>query len=111
MDYICRYNPYPDPHFYYRDFPDHWDQLLTILAEKEKALELNTRRLGLPGAQESLFELLVRFRELGGRHITIGSDAHIPHSVGKHLYIAYDMVEKANLIPVYFKERNAVLIK
>lgn len=106
IDYICRYNPYPEPNLHYQDFPDLWDELFSILAKKEKALEINTRRLMLPGAQESLFELSKRFRELGGRYVTIGSDAHIPHSVGKYLDVGYDMAEKANLIPVYYKNRK-----
>jgi len=106
IDYICRYNSYPDPNLHYRDFPDLWDELFSILARKEKALEINTRRLMISGAQESLFELSKRFRELGGRYVTIGSDAHIPHSVGKYLDVGYDMAEKANLSPVYYKNRK-----
>lgn len=106
IDYMCRYNPYPDPNLHYCDFPDLWDELFSVLARKEKALEINTRRLMLPEAQESLFELSKRFRELGGRYVTIGSDAHIPHSVGKYLDIGYEMAEKANLIPVYYKNRK-----
>ena len=106
IDYICRYNHYEDSNFYYRDYPDYWDQLFRILAEKEKALEINTRRFLTPNAPESLFELLQRFRELGGKYLTIGSDAHLPRTVGHHIDAAYAMAEKANLRPVFFKKRQ-----
>ena len=111
IDYICRYNSYPDPNHYYSDFPDLWDQLFNVLAEKEKALELNTRRLSAEGSSESLFTLLQRYRELGGKYLTIGSDAHAPQTVGHNLEKAYHMAEKANLTPVYFKERKLNFIK
>jgi histidinol-phosphatase (PHP family) len=58
-------------------FKDKIDQVLMSLIEKRKALELNTsglrQRLGktLPD-----LAIIQRYRELGGKLITIGSDAH-----------------------------------
>ena len=111
IDYICRYNSYADPNLHYADFPDLWDQLFKVLIYKEKALELNTRRLTQDGATDSLFVLLKRYRELGGNYLTIGSDAHMPHSVGNQLDLAYHMAEKNNLTPVYFKDRKIHFVK
>lgn len=78
--------------------------------QKKKALELNTRRLTQDGATDSLFVLLKRYRELGGNYLTIGSDAHMPHSVGNQLDL-YHMAEKTNLTPVYFKDRKIHFVK
>ncbi len=60
------------------------DEILKELVKKEKGLEMNTsgvdRRVGfLPGR-----EYFVRFRELGGRIVTAGSDAHTPDRVGQY---------------------------
>lgn len=111
IDYICRYNAYPDPNLHYQDFPDLFDSFFQNLIERDKAFELNTRRLAIPGAKESLFVLLQRFRELGGKYITIGSDAHLTRSVGNHLDLAYDMVHQAYLTPVYFNHRQLHYVK
>ena len=35
----------------------------------------------------------------------------MPHSVGNQLDLAYHMAEKANLTPVYFKERKIYYVK
>lgn len=58
-------------------YADQIDGLLRGLAEKGKALEINTsglrQKLGetMPGE-----DVVYRFKELGGEYITIGSDAH-----------------------------------
>lgn len=106
IDYICRYNDYADPDLHYHDDADLWDVLFKELAEREKALEINTRRFKSTSAKDSLFELCRRFKELGGRYVTVGSDAHVPTAVGGYLREALDMAEAAKLQPVYFKERK-----
>lgn len=60
------------------------DEILKELAKKGKGLEINTsgvdRQVGfLPDK-----EYFVRFRELGGRIVTVGSDAHTPDRVGQY---------------------------
>ena len=62
-------------------------------------------------SRDERITLLKRYQELGGKYLTIGSDAHLPHSVGNHLDLAYHMAEKANLTPVYFKERKIHFVK
>ena len=54
-----------------------YDEILTAVAQRGKALELNTK-ISREGDDLTLPEpsMLSRFRELGGRYVTIGSDAH-----------------------------------
>lgn len=106
IDYIARYARYSNPELYYHEFSDRIDAILKLAARNEKALEINTRRLGNPDTVTSLMPIYKRFRELGGRMVTLGSDAHKPETIGNHLAIAKDMATACNLKVVYFKQRK-----
>ena len=54
-------------------------EILATLAANGKALEINTSGLRSPtGFLLPTVEYIREFRELGGRYITLGSDAHVP---------------------------------
>ena len=108
IDYICRYARFDDPELYYFDFQTDIDLVLSTLAQRDQALEINTRRLYLPDTKESLLPVYHRFRELGGNYVTIGSDAHKPQDIGKDLDIAFEIADICGLTPVYFKERKPI---
>lgn len=110
IDYITRYARYADPEIHYEEFREHIDQVLTILAEKEKAIEINTRRLNKDTVQ-TLIPIYKRFHELGGRWATIGSDAHRPEDIGKGIDSAINISSICNLDLVYFKNRSPEYIK
>ena len=69
-------------YYSYRKFSDVIDEILRILIQKGKGIELNTGGfkygLGHPNPEEAV---LKRYRELGGEIVTIGSDAHRPEHV------------------------------
>ncbi|WP_425058682.1 Histidinol-phosphatase [Sporomusa carbonis] len=106
IDYISRYARYPDPAVHYHEFSDWLDKILKVLAEKDKAMEINTRGLTGPDAVKLLLPIYKRFYELGGRMVTIGSDAHCPEHIGRGLDLALAMAEALNLKVVYFKQRK-----
>ena len=106
VDYICRYARYDDTNIYLEEFYDEWTDICNALLEKEKALELNTRRLGNKNAVKALKGLYQRYKELGGKHITIGSDAHRTSDIGANFALAKDLVQELGLQAVYFKERK-----
>ena len=85
--------------------------MLSQLAQRDKALEINTRRLVTPDAREALLPVYHRFRELGGRLVTIGSDAHNAQDIGRGMDIALEMAAVCGLTPVYFKERKPIALK
>ena len=65
------------------DYREHIDRVLSLLVKREKALEINTS--GLRQAMNMTMpdgSIVSRFRELGGRYVTIGSDAHRWGDVG-----------------------------
>ncbi len=106
VDYICRYAAYEDKELHLTEFFDEWTAVCQSLINSGKALEINTRRLELPEAVASLTKLYRRYHELGGRHVTIGSDAHRTGDIGKNLSAAWQMAEGLGLKPVYFKNRQ-----
>ena len=60
------------------------DNIFKTLVKREKALEINTSGLFNPiGVTLPDIDLIKRFRELGGKFITIGSDAHKAEDVGR----------------------------
>ena len=92
LDYVVRYGKSREKEYSYTDYADIIDEILKLLIEKEKGLEVNSAGLkyGLPFAHPHP-DVLKRYRELGGEIITIGADAHKPE------HIAYDFA-KAEVI-------------
>ncbi|MBC9786056.1 histidinol phosphate phosphatase [Heliobacterium chlorum] len=111
IDYICRYAALEDPEIDYVDFRDRIDPILTLLAERGQAIEINSRRFDNPRAVESLFPIYRRFRELGGQWVTIGSDAHNPSDIGRRLDKALELAERCQLRPIWFDKRKPQLMK
>lgn len=83
-DYIVRYAPYPQTCIRYRDFSDIFDEMFRYLINEGKALEINTK--SYEGHRGRVVELdrdvLLRYREMGGEIISLGSDSHEPSRVG-----------------------------
>ncbi|MCI8592713.1 MAG: histidinol-phosphatase HisJ family protein [Lachnospiraceae bacterium] len=106
IDYICRVAPYPDPLLHYSEYGDAIDTILRILADREQSLEINTRLFANTEAVASLEEICRRFEDLGGRTVTVGSDAHRAEVIGNYLTAAYGLAETCGLAPVYYRERK-----
>jgi len=106
IDYICRAAPYDNPEIDYAAFKAQIDEVLKIVVERGKVLELNTRRFYKSRAVEELIPVYKKYRELGGRFVTIGSDAHRVEAVGNYFERALDFVRELDLTPVTFHERK-----
>lgn len=106
IDYICRYARYDDKELYYKEFSDIIDEILKTLVDKDKCMELNTRRLSDENAAKNIISIYKRFRELGGKCVTVGSDAHNTTAIGSNFCVAKEIVDLCDLKVVYFKERK-----
>ncbi len=93
LDYVVRYGKSREKEYSYTDYADIIDEILKLLIEKEKGLEVNSAGLkyGLPFAHPHP-DVLKRYRELGGEIITIGDDAHKPE------HIAYDFAKAEEIL-------------
>lgn len=111
IDYIARYAPYERPDISYEVWHDAIDEVLRAVVETETALEINTRRFGDRLAMKELAPIYRRYAELGGRDVTLGSDAHKRETVGAHLALAAQMAEAYGLQTVTFYERKRVKVR
>lgn len=77
LDYIVRYGYGREKNYSYQAYRDVIDPVLEEMVRRNLALEVNTAGLkyGLPFPNPHP-DIIRRFRELGGRRITLGSDAH-----------------------------------
>ncbi|SDF29901.1 histidinol phosphate phosphatase [Sporolituus thermophilus] len=111
IDYIARYARFADPEVYYHEFPELIDRVLAAAARRQLALEINTRRLNREETVKALVPVYQRFYELGGRLVTIGSDAHTPGDIGKGMDVALAIADYCHLRPVWFKDRKIQYVK
>jgi histidinol-phosphatase (PHP family) len=107
IDYISRYAYFEDKEIYYDEYRELIDEILKILIEKGKAIEINSRRLAERSAVINMIKIYKRYKELGGKIVTIGSDAHKTEDIGKNFKIAKEIADECNLKTVYFKNRKA----
>lgn len=83
LDYITRYVPDPSYRYDCHRFMDVIDTLLKDLIQRGHGIELNTSPFGKGlSTPNPCREVLLRYRELGGEIITLGSDAHEARNIG-----------------------------
>ena len=111
---------YPHRYFFKRsgisvnmdDYKKQTAELFSLLAEKEIALEINTGGLRQPLNKLSPeADLVKRFRELGGKYVTFGSDAHYVEDLAKDFDKAAEAARYAGFQScVFFQNRNPMEI-
>lgn len=106
IDYISRYAVYEDKEIYYEAYKELIDEVFRLIIDNNIALELNSRRLANKNSFDILQTIYKRYKELGGKYITIGSDAHTMDAVGNNFANARLLAENCELKAVYFKERK-----
>lgn len=95
--------------------PAHYEAeiraVLQVVAERGLAIEVNTSTLRRPVAETSPGRRILRwFYEQGGRHVTLGSDAHHTEHVGSGLQRALINLQEAGFQQLTgFKQRKAYL--
>ncbi len=92
------------------DYMDKIKETMSLLIQKDMSLEVNAAGLRrLDKATQPDAELLKVYYNLGGRKLTIGSDAHYGKDVGSLLPKVHDMLKEIGFnSAVYYKQRKAV---
>ena len=105
LDYVRRNSPYPiTPE---DDEMELIDEILRVLAQKNKALEINTS-----GLRTALNETLPspaickRFLALGGQYLTFGSDAHTAENIGNGWSYVRERLGEDISYFTYFQDRQ-----
>lgn len=113
LDYGFRYGPYAgksaDTYTPYREIVD---AILAFLIRKDIALEVNTGayRCGM-SEPNPCTAILKRYRDLGGKKITIGADAHRTEHVGLRFSELPELLRACGFSSYYiFKERTPIEI-
>lgn len=106
IDYIARTAPYENPELSYGAFANEIDAVLRTAVAQGVVLELNTRRLGSRRALKELAPIYARYHELGGRYVTLGSDAHGADAIGANFAAAEDFARAMGLSIVTFFARK-----
>ena len=110
LDYLIRYVPssYGEKDYLYKEHAEVIDEILKLLIERNKALEINTAGLikGLPCFHPKL-DVLKRYLALGGELLTVGSDAHTPDNIGTEFARTETLLRSCGLTGYYiFKKRT-----
>ena len=92
IDYVVRKVPGGEAAYNTLDYKDLIDEILNIVIDNEKGIEINTSAIVKSGFTNPNphRDIVKRYRELGGEIITIGSDAHKP----EHIAGAFDVAEE-----------------
>ncbi len=94
-------------------FDEVIDSIFEALIKNDKALEINTSGLFME-MKDTLpnVSYVKRFKELGGKYITVGSDSHYADKVLRGIETGYGLARAAGFDSVtIFKEHNPILIK
>lgn len=93
-------------------FDDIIDAIFKCLAENDKALEINTSGLFMD-INDTLpnIEYVKRFKKVGGKYVTIGSDSHYAQRIGQGIERGYEIAFESGFRAVTkFVKREPVLI-
>lgn len=86
LDYIMRYGPYDNKRVEHEKYQDIIDEILRTLIRKGKGIEVNTSGYATNGdCGFPNYEIVQRYKDLGGEIITVGTDAHTSDRVGEHV--------------------------
>ena len=82
-----------------------------MLAQKGKGLEMNTSGVDRCGDFLPTKDMFLRFKELGGEIVTVGSDAHRANRVGQYSFVVCDMMKEIFGHICTFEDRKPIFHK
>ena len=112
LTYISKTRCHPCPRpVVYEEHREVIDEILKVLAQKGKGLEMNTSGVNRCGDFLPSADYFRRFKELGGQIITIGSDAHTADRVGEHTHRACEILKDIFGCVCTFEDRKPIFHK
>lgn len=91
----------------YERYKKRYDEILSLLIEKGKALEINTTAIKNGGTPSPEIEIIKRYSEMGGKLITLGSDAHEAKYLTSDFNTVRKMLAETEIKSyVYFENRT-----
>lgn len=108
IDYPARRRPYGVNEFSFKRHEQGLVPIYEFLAKREIALELNLRRFSEDTMAE-FKEHFSAFKEMGGRYVTLGSDAHYAGPIGRNARKASGLLKSLDLNPVHYYRHEPVI--
>lgn len=107
IDLLKRYAYDKLGNYEFNDFKGIISEILKNVIERRKAIEVNTSGLG-SGAKELIpsIEVLKLYKELGGKLITIGSDAHGTEKLGNNHTITVEVLRGLGYKEYYYYKQR-----
>lgn len=103
IDYVVRYGGYSKKKIDYEEFSEILDEILLLLIKKDKGIEVNTSGLRYDlGNPHPNIDIIKRYKDLGGKIITVGSDAHKADDLVNNFNIVFDMLENIGVKEIAF---------
>lgn len=111
LDFPRRYHPQREE--FSKELYDIITEILKIVISNGKMLEVNVSPIKLYGEPNPSIDILKLYKSLGGRNITIGSDAHKLEDIGKGIEKGIEILSELgyNYILVLDTEWREVKIK
>lgn len=104
----CHPAPRPLP---YREHREIVDEILKVLVQKGKGMEINTSGMDRCGGYLPTADIVLRFKELGGEIVTVGSDAHTCDRVGQYTFQVCDILKDIFGYVCTFENRKPIFHK
>ena len=112
LTYIAKTHAHPAPRLVpFEEHREVIDEILKVLASKGKGLEMNTSGVDRCGGFLPTRDMVLRFRELGGQIVTVGSDAHRANRVGQYTFDACEVLKDIFGYVCTFENRKPVFHK
>lgn len=113
IDYAIRYaRVQSEKNYDYDEYADRLDAILKKVISMGKGIEINTAglRKGLNTTNPSE-QIIRKYREFGGKIITVGSDAHFSKDVGADFEAAGEILKRCGFTEYcIFKKREAIFL-
>ena len=112
LTFICKGRGNPTKELlHYEDHREIVDEILRELARKGKGMEINTSGVDRCGGFLPTADFFRRFKELGGRIVTVGSDAHHVDRVGQYTGEACGILKEIFGYVCTFENRQPIFHK
>lgn len=95
----------------YEDHKSLFDEILRQVVRHEKGIEVNTSGVDACGGTLPTMDFVRRFHELGGRIVTVGSDAHNCARVGQYSFEAVKQLKEIFGYVCTFEGRKPIFHK
>jgi len=106
IGYIAKCRHFKENELPYDFAPKLFDEILSLIIKRGKGIEVNTSGIDKVGHPLPHPSIICRYRELGGKIITLGSDAHTTDRVGKHIADTQKLVKTCGFDEVAVFEKH-----